>query len=222
MSYFDDRSPYSSKREVIIISMVDVSVASSPLLPEHLCSAIPPHQRDLVHGPCSGRRSPMTAEIEKAWGPECGKGLLVWPSPGSSRSDMHRPFNRQFAKHMPSSRPDSTEPNQRLGCVHNRTSFILARRRTTTTSASRTRSLLSTNDSSWACLCPSEFSVVSTLRTLLGKFRPEVRTEPDSKEAQLVSSRVGLNIAESERQRIPPPRWDEHDRSQCQDERLQT
>lgn len=74
--YHVDRSPTFSRREVIIISMVDVSVASSPLLPEHLSNAIPPHQQDLVHGPCSGRRSPIAAEIEKAWGPGWGQMLI--------------------------------------------------------------------------------------------------------------------------------------------------
>lgn len=130
-------------------STVDVSVSASPLLPEQLFAV----RFRLITKIWSTAPVPDAAHqwrprSRKRGGRDGGEGLLVWPSPGSSRADMHRPFNRQFAKHMPSCRPDSTEPNHRLGCVHNRTSFILAGRRTTTAAASRTRSLPSTNDSS--------------------------------------------------------------------------
>lgn len=56
---------------------------------------------------------------------------------------MHCPFNRQCAKHVPSRRPDPTEPNVQLGVSTTGPRLLFAGRRTTTTSKQEACHLLS-------------------------------------------------------------------------------
>lgn len=61
--------------QVMIFIYADLYVLRS-LPPEHVCSAFLPDQEDLVNGPRSGSHSPMTTEIEKAWGARWGQRLV--------------------------------------------------------------------------------------------------------------------------------------------------